>query len=329
LLITKIAKLSAAGMLAVALAACSADGDSDKNTNTGGGDGGGLIPGLPTVEQARQECDDLELSGTISDVQQTLCDALANTPLDPANVVVAQLLLDSPLEDIIVQLDTLLSQDGGLAAVDELLSQLVGENAALQPVVDGLNSVLVALLADQDPAAIVDLLGGLGDFGGLEDPTGGQLLGLLGTGENPITSLLGALTGNSGGDDPLTGLLTGLTGNLDSGNNPDGSAGLITVVEDNVLGNLLGDTELSLVNDLVGELVNPESGVLAPLTSQLENLTGTESPLGVLTELVSEVESGVLQPVGEGLEPVLDGIGSLLGGLTGGSTGGLLGGLGI
>jgi len=323
MLITKIAKLSAAGMLAVALAACSADGDSDKNTNTnsGGGDGG-LIP---TVEQARQECDDLELSGTISDVQQTLCDALANTPLDPANVVVAQLLLDSPLEDIIRQLDALLDQGGGLEAVDALLSQLVGENAALQPVVDGLNSVLVALLADQDPTAIVDLLTGLGDQTGFEDPTGGQLLGLLGSGDNPITSLLGALTGNSGGTDPLTGLLTGLSGNLNLDSNPNGSTGLITVVEDDVLGNLLGDTELSLVNDLVGELVNPESGVLAPLTSQLDSLTGTESPLGVLTELVSEVESGVLQPVGDGLEPVLDAVGGLLGGLTGGTN--LLGGV--
>ncbi|WP_022954951.1 hypothetical protein [Perlucidibaca piscinae] len=323
MLITKIAKLSAAGMLAVALAACSADGDSDTNTNTGGPGG----PGLPTVEQARELCSDLELSGTISSVQETLCDALANTPLDPANVVVAQLLLDSPLEDIIRQLDALLDQGGGLEAVDALLSQLVGENAALQPVVDGLNSVLVALLADQDPAAILDLLGGLGDFGGLDDPTGGQLLGLLGSGDNPITSLLGALTGNTGGSDPLTGLLAGLSGNLNTGTNPGGSAGLITVVQDNVLADLLGDTELAVVNDLLGELVDPTSGVLAPLTSQLDNLTGTESPLGVLTELVDQVNTGVLEPVGEALQPVLDGVGSLLGGLLGGSNplGGLLG----
>jgi len=326
MLIKKIAKLSAAGMLAVALAACSADGDSDTNTNTDNGGGGGL-PGLPTVEQAREECSDLELSGTISDVQQTLCDTLANTPLDPANVVVAQLLLDSPLEDIIRQLDALLDQGGGLEAVDALLSQLVGENAALQPVVDGLNSVLVALLADQDPAAILDLLGGLGGFGGLEDPTGGQLLALLGSGDNPITSLLGALTSNTGGSDPLTGLLAGLSGNLNTGTNPGGSAGLITVVQDNVLTDLLGDTELSVVNDLLGELVDPTSGLLAPLTSQLDNLTGTESPLGVLTELVDQVNTGALEPVGEALQPVLDGVGSLLGGLLGGGNplGGLLG----
>lgn len=326
MLIKKIAKLSAAGMLAVALAACSADGDSDTNTNTDNG-GGGPIPGLPTVEQAREKCDNLELSGTISSVQETLCDALANTPLDPANVVVAQLLLESPLEDIIRQLDALLDQGGGLEALDALLSQLVGENAALEPVVEGLNSVLVALLADQDPTAILDLLTGLGDFGGLDDPTGGQLLGLLGSGDNPITSLLGALTGNAGGSDPLSGLLAGLSGNLNTGTNPGGSAGLITVVQDNVLTDLLGDTELSVVNDLLGELVDPTSGVLAPLTSQLDNLTGTESPLGVLTELVDQVNTGALEPVGEALQPVLDGVGSLLGGLLGGSNplGGLLG----
>jgi len=323
MLITKIAKLSAAGMLAVALAACSADGDSDTNTNTGGPGG----PGLPTVEQARELCSDLELTGSISTVQQTLCDALANTPLDPANVVVAQLLLDTPLEDIVRQLDALLDQGGGLEAVDSLLSQLVGQNAALQPVVEGLNAVLVSLLADQDPAAIAGILTDLGSQLGLEDPTGGQLLGLLGSGENPLTSLLGALTGNAGGSDPLTGLLAGLSGNLNTGTNPGGSAGLITVVQDNVLTDLLGDTELSVVNDLLGELVDPTSGVLAPLTSQLDNLTGTESPLGVLTELVSEVNTGVLVPVGEGLQPVLDGVGSLLGGLLGGGNplGGLLG----
>lgn len=323
MLITKIAKLSAAGMLAVALAACSADGDSDKNTNTnsGGGDGG-LIP---TVEQARQECDDLELSGTISDVQQTLCDALANTPLDPANVVVAQLLLDSPLEDIIRQLDALLDQGGGLEAVDALLSQLVGENAALQPVVDGLNSVLVALLADQDPTAIVDLLTGLGDQTGFEDPTGGQLLGLLGSGDNPITSLLGALTGNSGGTDPLTGLLTGLSGNLDLSSNPDGSAGLITLLQDGVLTDLLGDTELSLVSDLTGELIDPTAGVLAPVTSLLDGVTAESELLGVLTQIVDPLNEELLNPVGDGLEPVLDAVGGLLGGLTGGTN--LLGGL--
>ncbi len=326
MLLQKALRVSAAGLLAVSLAACNADGIEPGTAGTAGTNGtngtnGGTTP-TPSqmVTEARQVCNNLTLTGTLGGTQRTLCTALANTPLDPANVLVAQLLLNSPLEDLVTQLDALLGQGGGLEAVDALLQRLaLANDAALAPVVQGLNSVLVALLADQDPTAIIDLLTDLGNqLSGGNNLLGGQLLGLLGSGDNPITSLLGALTGNAGGSNPLTGLLAGLSGNLNSGNNPEGAAGLVTVLQDNVLTDLLADTQLSVLNDLLGELVDPQTGVLAPLTGALDQLTGNGSPLMPVTDLVTELNNGLLVPVGEGLAPVLDAVGGLLGGLLNG-----------
>lgn len=306
MLIKKIAKLSAAGMLAVALAACSADGDSDKNTNTN-------TTNNPSNQSADEVCDSIELKGSLGGTQGLLCRALDDTALSPANIIVESLLIGSPLEDIVVQLDTLLSQNGGLAAVDKLLQQLLLANdSTLTPVVSGLNAVLVALLAGQDPTEIVNLLTSLGDEVGFSDPTGGELLGLLGAGENPITSLLAVLTDNFGGTDPVLGLLTGLSGELNGDTNPGGTDGLITVLQDQVLTDLLADTELAVLNDLLGELIDPATGVLAPLTGALDEATP-----GLLSGLVAQVNNGVLVPVGDGLKPVLDAVGGILGGLPG------------
>ena len=176
--------------------------------------------------------------------------------------------------------------DGGpLGPVTELVGALISANdAALAPLIVALNEILVGLLTNQDPAAIAAALQGLaGNLGG--------------------------------GDNPLAGLLPGLPS---EGTPGAGNDGLITSVQE-LVDNLLGDTVLAPVQDLVNTLVDPASGALSPLTGVVNDITSSEEALGQVTALVDMLiaqDDAALAPVIEGLNGVLS-----LGGITGGGAG--------
>lgn len=226
--------------------------------------------------------------GLITNVQDILNSLTGDTPLaEVANLVDSLINPESgglaPLTEALE--DLTLIEGGPLGPLTELVSGLISANdAALAPVITALNEVLVGLLTNQDPAAIADAL------------------------QNLASGLQG-----SGGDNPLAGLLPGAGG----GSGGDGD-GLITSVQTTV-DNLLGDTVLAPVQDLVTTLVDPESGALSPITDVLEQITGSEEALGQVTALVDALvaqDDAALAPVIEALNGVLS-----LGGITGGGAG--------
>lgn len=227
--------------------------------------------------------------GLITNVQDILNNLTGNTPLfEVANLVDSLINPQSGgLAPLTQALEDLTNVDGGpLGPLTELVGALVSANdAALAPVITALNQVLVGLLTDQDPAAIATAL------------------------QNLASGLQG-----SGGDNPLAGLLPGAGGDGSGGNND----GLITSVQSTV-DNLLGNTVLTPVQDLVTTLVDPDNGALSPLTGIVEQITGSEEALGQVTALVNELiaqDDAALTPVIEALNGVLS-----LGDISGGGTG--------
>ncbi len=321
--INKVSKIAAAVSLAAALSACGAGGN-EGNGGNGGGNGGGS-------PNAAEVCAGLDGSGNNTGltppVQGFLCDLTDGIPgVSAVNDVLNGLLEGTPLEQLISQINDLTP-----AELTELLNTLLGADGALAPLTSALNAILVALLADQDPAAIAEalqgLVGGLGG-GGSDGPTGTPLDALLALGGdgNPLGSLLGALG--------LGDSLPGLPGGGDGGNGGDG-AGLISSVQD-VLANLGDDSAIAELTGLISALVDPD-GQLGALTSALNDLTNVEGgPLGPLTELVNGLvaaDEAALAPLILGLNAVLGGLASgelpdpstltdLLGGLGGGDGGG-------
>lgn len=230
--------------------------------------------------------------GLITNVQNLLNNLTGGTPLiEVANLVDTLLNPQSgALAPLTEALEDLTMVDGGpLGPVTELVGALISANdAALAPLIVALNEILVGLLTNQDPAAIAEALQGLaGNLGG-------------------------------GGDNPLAGLLPGLPGLPSEGTPGAGSDGLITSVQE-LVDNLLGDTVLAPVQDLVNTLVDPASGALSPLTGVVNDITSSEEALGQVTALVDMLiaqDDAALAPVIEGLNGVLS-----LGGITGGGAG--------
>ena len=226
--------------------------------------------------------------GLITNVQDLLNNLTGGTPLIEVANLVDTLLnpQQGALAPLTEALEDLTMVDGGpLGPVTELVGALISANdAALAPLIVALNEILVGLLTNQDPAAIAAALQGLaGNLGG--------------------------------GDNPLAGLLPGLPS---EGTPGAGNDGLITSVQE-LVDNLLGDTVLAPVQDLVNTLVDPASGALSPLTGVVNDITSSEEALGQVTALVDMLiaqDDAALAPVIEGLNGVLS-----LGGITGGGAG--------
>ncbi|WP_133251578.1 hypothetical protein [Zavarzinia aquatilis] len=129
--------------------------------------------------------------------------------------------------------------------------------------------------------------------------------------------------GGNGGNGGNGGGGNGGGGNGGGGNGGGGqtSNGLISLVQ-NTVENLLGNTPLQGVSDLVNALVDPQTGVLSPLTGALEAVTDTATgALGGLTNVVDALAG----PKNGVLDPVLDGVNDLLTGDTRSTTtGGLI-----
>ncbi len=234
--------------------------------------------------------------GLITNVQNLLNNLTGGTPLIEVANLVDTLLnpQEGALAPLTEALEDLTNVDGGpLGPVTELVGALISANdAALAPLIVALNEVLVGLLTDQDPAAIAAALQGLA--------------GNLGGGDNPLAGLLPGLPG--------------LPGSPSEGTPGAGSDGLITSVQGTV-DNLLGDTVLAPVQDLVNTLVDPTNGALSPLTGVLNDITGSDQALGQVTMLVDALvakDDAVLAPVIDALNEVLS-----LGGAIGGGTDGL------
>lgn len=282
--LVKTSRLAAAIALAASLAACNAGGNGSASNNNGGGSA-----------NVSETCASLQPGGAIDTVRLgLLCELLDGTPATAVNDLVASLIVGTPLEDLVNQLNDLIGPNGNLAPVNELLQMLIGgnEDGALTPVIQGLNAVLIALLVNQDPAAIAEALQNIaGGAGGGGTGTPLDALLALGGGDNPLSTLLGALTGGGSGGGT--------------------SGGLISNVQ-NVLNNLTNDTPLDAVAGLVDTLLNPQNGALEPLTSALEELTEIQGgPLAPLTELVGALltqDDAALAPVILALNEILVGL---------------------
>lgn len=142
-------------------------------------------------------------------------------------------------------------------------------------------------------------------------------ISLAGGGELPVHPGGGNDNGGNGNGG------NGGGGNGGGGNGGGGqtSNGLISLVQ-NTVENLLGNTPLKGVSDLVNTLVDPKTGVLSPLTGALEAVTDTATgALGGLTNVVDALAG----PQKGLLDPVLDGVNDLLTGNTRSTTtGGLI-----
>lgn len=290
-----LTRLAAGCAMALGLAACGADHSNGINTNTN-------TSGQNT---ASQFCAQLQTSGAITSVQNALCDLTNNTPVGPLNDMLDNLIGTSgTLGGLTSALEALIGPDGNLSAVNDLLTTLLGSNntdGSLTPLIIGLNTVLQALNAGGDPAAIAEALSAIGagngnTDGGTSGPTGTPLDAILTLGgeANPLATLLAAL--------PSEG----------SGNSAGGSnTGLITSVQGLITG-ITSQTQLAAVAALVDELLSPQSGTLSGLTSALEALTAVNGgPLGPLTEVVNGLianNDATLAPVIIALNIVLQGL---------------------
>ena len=262
--------------------------------------------------------------GLITQVQGILGDVTNDTPLVAVSELVDTLLdpQSGALEPLTAVLEDLTNVSGGpLGPLSELVDGLIAaDDAALAPVITALNGVLVGLLTNQDPAEIAAALQGLA--GGLS----------AGGGSNPLAGLIPSAGGGTGGGT---------------------SDGVISGVQDTV-DNLLGNTPLAPVQDLVNMLVDPNAGALAPLTGVLNEVTSSGEALGQLNDLVDALvaeDDAALAPVIDTLNGILSGgagtgtgggavpgldalnqipvVGPVLGGLLGGLLGGITGGLPI
>ncbi|MCF4166115.1 hypothetical protein L2U69_10715 [Zavarzinia compransoris] len=216
--------------------------------------------------------------------------------------------------------DTANCGDGAICAVQDLVDNLT-EGTVLEP----LNDLIVGLL-DPNDGALSALTGALEDLTSSDDGALGAVTDLVNALVNTQDQALEPLI--SGLNDILAGLTGGLTGGLSSNALGDFMAadgttdeGLIDVVQDTVA-NLLDGTPLEGVGDLVDGLVDPDTGALAALTGQLNELTSEDAgALGPVTGLVD----ALVDPDVGALDPVLDGVNDLLEGLLGGLAGGLSG----
>ena len=307
----KMTRLAAYLVLAAGLAACEANGVGTNGGNGGGGNGGGNGSG----------------SGLITTVQDTLNGLTGGTPLTPVEDLVNSLIdpqagglaaLTSALEDA--------TSDGqSLAQLNQLVGALVGKNdSALNPVIAALNGIL----------------SGAGAGGGGLPVSPAQLCALPGIGPQLASAAGSTCTGSGGGgtSSPLdasqlcaipgigpqlasaagatcTGTGTGGSGNSD---------GLIATVQD-TLNQVTGGTPLQPVQDLVNTLVDPQTGALEALTSQLDAVTSDPEALAQLNALVEALageNNSALTPLLAALNGVLSGSGGAGGAPT---PGGLIG----
>lgn len=278
---------------------------------------------------------DTDPGGLITLVQNTVDNLLNNTPLEGVGDLVDALVdpetgllaaLTRPL-DAITNIET-----GALGAVTEVVDTVAGPtNGLLDPTLDAVNDLLSGDTRSTTNGGLIDLV--QGTVGNLLDNTPLAFVGnLVDALVDPQTGALAALTGplndltdiDSGGLGAVTELVDTLAGpdkglldpTLDAVNDllggPSAAAdndGLIDVVEGTV-GNLLGDTPLAFVGDLVVGLVDPQGGVLSPLTAPLNDITrGQSGTLGPVTTLVDNL-AGADQGA---LDPTLDGVNRLLG----------------
>ncbi|MES3040211.1 MAG: hypothetical protein V4730_03520 [Pseudomonadota bacterium] len=298
----KLTRLAAYMVLAAGLAACEANGDGTNGGNGGGGNGGGGNGGTGG-------------SGLITTVQDTLNDLTGGTPLTPVEDLVNSLLdpeagglaaLTSALEDA--------TADGqSLAQLNQLVGALVGkDDSALTPVIAALNGILSGAGAGGgsglpvSPAQLCALPGigpQLASAAGSTCTGGGS-----GDGSSPFdASQLCAIPGigpqlASAAGATCTGTGTGGSGNSD---------GLIATVQD-TLNQVTGGTPLQPVEDLVNTLIDPQTGALEALTSQLDAVTSDPEALAQLNALVEALageNDSALTPLLEALNGVLSGSG--------------------
>lgn len=300
--IFKMTRLAACLVIAAGLAACSADGSG--TSGSGGGSGGGGGNGGN--------------SGLITTVQDTLNGLTGGTPLTPVEDLVNSLIdpstgglaaLTSALEDV--------TSDGqALAQLNQLVGALVGKNdSALTPVIAALNGILSGAGAGGagagglpiSPAQLCALPGigpqlasaagstctGGGTGGGASTPFDAtQLCAIPGIGAQLATAAGATCTGTG----------TGGSGNSD---------GLIATVQD-TLNQVTGGTPLQPVQDLVNTLVDPQTGALEALTSQLDAVTSDSQALAQLNALVEALageNNSALTPLLDALNGVLSGAG--------------------
>lgn len=225
------------------------------------------------------------------------------------------------LEPVISGLNSILAQltsglTGGLTG-----GGLTGSGASSN---DGLIDVVQGVVGNLLDGTALEGVGDLVD--GLVDPNTGALAGLTGALNNltsqqtgplgPVTGLVNGLAGaDVGALDPvldgvhdlLAGLTNGISSALPGASAGSTDGGLIDTVQGTVA-NLLNGTPLQVVSDLVGGLVDPQTGALSALTGQLNNLTTPSAPLGALTGLVD----GLVGAQNGALDPVLDTVNGVL-----------------
>jgi len=296
--ILKMTRMAACLVVAVSLAACSAGG-GDGSGGSSGGASGGSSGGAGGGGSG---------SGLINTTQSAVNQATQGTPLTSVRDLVNALVdpnagglaaLTGPLNDVT-------SDGAALAQLDDIVSTLAGYNdSALTPLIETLNGIIASALggggSGLSPAQLC-ALPGIGPQ--LASAAGSQCSG-GGTG-NPIDAAqLCAL--------PLIGSqLASAGGATCSGGGAAPNTGLITTVQSTV-GQLAGGTPLQPVQDLVNTLVDPNSGNLAQLTSQLEAVTSNGEALAQLNQLVASLagyNDSALTPLVDTLNGILSGGGS-------------------
>ncbi|MFZ2872702.1 hypothetical protein, partial [Zavarzinia sp.] len=272
--------------------------------------------------------------GLICSIEKVLHNLTDNTILQPVTNLVGALVdpqtgvlspLTKPL-DSITDVET-----GALGPVTEIVDTLVGpEKGLLDPTLDAVNDLLTGNTRSTTDGGLIDLV--QGTVGNLLDNTPLAFVGnLVDTLVDPDSGALAVLTGplngltdiDTGGLGAVTELVDALAGpekglldpTLDAVNDllggPSAAAdndGLIDVV-DGTVGNLLDNTPLAFVGNLVGGLVDPQTGVLSPLTAPLNDITRGQS--GVLGPVTTLVDNLVGADQGA-LDPTLDAVNDLL-----------------
>ncbi len=301
----KMTRLAAYMVVAVGLAACGANGGGDGTNNNGGNPNG---PGNTCTPN----------SGLICTVQNVVDQATNGTPLAPVQELIDGLLDPNSggLAALTGPLDEITGNAAALGQLNDIVNQLVGENnSALTPLIVALNGVLGGAGGT----------GGNGPIPGVPALDASALCALPGIGPQ-LASAAGSTCGGAGGGSPvdasqlcaipvlgpqLAGAAGASCGGTGAGGSGDAS-GLIATVQDTVNG-LVGTTGLQPVSDLVNTLVDPQSGALGALTSQLDAVTSDPEALAALNQLVEAL-------VGENnsaLTPLINQLNSILGGAGG------------